>query len=167
MADVDLLLIEEMPLHSIFRTRRRALGLTQSELAERVDTTQSVITAIENGHRTLSATMEEKLRDALRVHPAELVKRHRQRIVEQAHDLGFAAIKVFGSLSRGEATPEDSDVDFFVEFPPDTEHDAFAVLELRRRLENILSLPVDLVSVPKNPEHYGGIYRDHPAAVAL
>lgn len=160
------LLIEEMPARSILRARRRALGLTQAQVAERVGTTQSVIAAVESGRRALSPAMEVNLGEALRAHPAELLKRHRDRIVDEAKTLGFESVKVFGSVAQGSAT-EKSDVDFFVEFPADADHDAFAVLALRRRLENILSVPVDIMSIPKNPERYGGIYKERHQAVAL
>lgn len=163
--DEDLL-IEEMPARSIYRARRRALGLTQAQLAARVGTTQSVIAAIETGRRALSSAMEATLREALRAHPAALVKRHRDRIVGEAKKLGFESIKVFGSVAQGNAT-EDSDLDFFVKFPADADHDAFAVLALRRRLENILSVAVDIMSIPKNPENYGGIYKERHKAVDL
>lgn len=159
-------LIDEMPVRSIFRARRRALGLTQTQLADRVGTTQSVIAAIETGRRTLSSTMKKNLKEALRAHPAELLHRHRDRILAEAQSLGFKSIKVFGSVAQGNAT-EDSDLDFFVEFPADADHDPFAVLELRRRLENILSVAVDVISIPKNPENYGGVYTGRHKAVAL
>ncbi|WP_120002894.1 helix-turn-helix domain-containing protein [Nesterenkonia muleiensis] len=166
MGAEDNLLIEEVPRHRFFRARRVALGLTQAQLAERTGTTQSVIAAIESGRRRLSPVAEKKLSEALRANPAELLARHRRRILCEAEELGFEAIKVFGSVAQGRATDE-SDIDFFVEFPADADHDAFAVIELRRRLESILSVPVDLMSVPKNPEDYGGIYRKRDEAIAV
>lgn len=159
-------LIEEMPRHGFFRARRIALGLTQIQVAERIGTTQSVIAAIESGRRSLGAASEAKLSEALTANPANLLDRHRQSIVELSAELGFASIKVFGSVAQGNATDE-SDIDFFVEFPPGASHDAFAVMELRRRLENILSVPVDLISVPKNPEAYGGVYLKRDEAIAV
>lgn len=162
----DDLLIEEMPVHSVFRVRRRALGLTQAQLAEEVGTAQSVIAAVETGREPLSSSMEGTMREALRAHPADLLQRHRQRIIDEARTFGFESVQLFGSLARGEAT-EGSDVDLLVAFPAEAEHDAFAVLGLRRRLENILSLPVDLHSVPRNPEYYGGLCRELSAAVEL
>lgn len=160
------LLIEEMPARSILRARRRALGFTQAQLAARVGTTQSVVAAIETGRRALSPAMETIFGEALRAHPAELLKRHRDRIIGEAKELGFESIKVFGSVAQGNATA-DSDLDFFVTFPADADHDAFAVLELRRRLENILSVSVDILSIPKNPENYAGIYQERHKAVDL
>lgn len=153
-------------MRSIFRARRRALGLTQAQLAQRVGTTQSVIAALETGRRTLSRTMEASVAEALRAHPAELLERHRDRIRGEAQRLGFESIRLFGSVAQGHASA-DSDLDFFVEFPAGADHDVFAVLELRRRLENILSVPVDIISIPKNPENYGGIYHQRHKAVSL
>ncbi len=47
---------------------------------------------------------------------AEL-RRYREQIFEIAHRRGITAIRVFGSVARGEARPS-SDVDFLVEVEP-------------------------------------------------
>lgn len=141
MEDDDLR-ISEMEPHQFFRVRRIALGMSQKELAAKVGTTQSAISAIESGRRPMSASMQEKLRDALRTHPAEMLARHRDRVIEEAAKEGFCHLRVFGSVARGEAT-DTSDVDLFVEELPGTQG-AFRYFRLERRLQNILSVTVDV-----------------------
>lgn len=97
MSDLPL---SEMSPTQYLRVRRVALGLSQKELAERVGTTQSVIAALENGRRTLTPSMEAKLRHALRENPAELLRRHRDRVLEAAAEFGFTNVRVFGSVAR-------------------------------------------------------------------
>jgi predicted nucleotidyltransferase len=50
---------------------------------------------------------------------------------------------VFGSVARGEDT-ETSDIDFLVEFEPDSS--LFDVLHLQEALQDLLGRPVDVVS---------------------
>ena len=137
------LLISEMEPFEFLRARRRALGLTQQQLAESIGTTQTVVAAVERGRRRLTSPMEERLRGALQADPAELLKRHRDDIKRESAKHGFANVRVFGSLVRGLAG-EDSDVDLFIEYADPQHRDAFAVFRLHRRLENLLSVPVDV-----------------------
>lgn len=46
-----------------------------------------------------------------------LLVEHRERVIAIAHEHRAASIHVFGSVARGEDTP-DSDIDFLVEFLP-------------------------------------------------
>lgn len=63
-----------------------------------------------------------------------------------AHQYGASHLRVFGSVVRGEETP-DSDVDFLVEFPRG--YDLFLQrLPLTQQLADLLKRRVDLV-----PEH--------------
>ena len=55
---------------------------------------------------------------------------------------GVASLSVFGSMARGEQTPE-SDVDILVEF--ERPIGLLRFVELRLRLEALLGRPVDLV----------------------
>jgi predicted nucleotidyltransferase len=56
--------------------------------------------------------------------------------------LGLRSVEIFGSVARGEATP-DSDVDLLVEF--DRPIGLFHFFRVQRRLEQILGCRVDLV----------------------
>jgi len=55
------------------RAWREHRGLSQNELADMVDTTQSQITHLENGERALSAKWLRKLAKALRTTPGHLL----------------------------------------------------------------------------------------------
>ena len=46
-----------------------------------------------------------------------LLVEHRERVLAIAHEHRAASVQVFGSVARGEDTP-DSDIDFLVEFLP-------------------------------------------------
>ncbi|MEW6352567.1 MAG: nucleotidyltransferase family protein [Thermodesulfobacteriota bacterium] len=73
----------------------------------------------------------------------ELVREKREEILRLAAKYGARNVRVFGSVARGEATPE-SDVDLLVNFEPGTtliDHSA-----LMRELTNLLGLDVQVVS---------------------
>jgi transcriptional regulator with XRE-family HTH domain len=70
------------------RKRRRELGLTQTELAERVGTSQAVIQKIENG-KSLRPRILEQIASALDVKPAWLMFG-----VEEAGELTDEAIEL-------------------------------------------------------------------------
>lgn len=129
------------------RVRRRALGLSQNELAERVGTSRSVIAAFENEQRTLTSTMESKVRSALEEDPSVLLRRHRQDVLAASANLGFTNVRVFGSVARGDAQA-DSDIDLFVDYADPESGDVFDLFRLADRLENILAVPVDVKLVP-------------------
>jgi transcriptional regulator with XRE-family HTH domain len=54
------------------KSRRKALGLTQEKLAEKVDTAPTYIAMIESGRRTPSFKMIERIAEVLRVDAPEL-----------------------------------------------------------------------------------------------
>lgn len=57
---------------SAVRARRRGLGFSQEELAERADLHRTYITEVENGLRNISIDNISKLADALEVSVSEL-----------------------------------------------------------------------------------------------
>jgi transcriptional regulator with XRE-family HTH domain len=59
-------------LASNIKACRKALGLTQERLAEKVDTATTYIAMIESGRRTPSFKMIERIAEALRVDAPEL-----------------------------------------------------------------------------------------------
>ena len=64
--------LEPDSLGGRLRQKRRELGMTQEQLAERADTTQAVIQKIENG-KSLRPRKTDKLADALGVKAAWLM----------------------------------------------------------------------------------------------
>lgn len=70
----------------------------------------------------------------------KILRGHRE---EMSRDYGVAAIGIFGSYVRGEATAE-SDIDILVEF--DKPIGFFRFLELEEKLSGWLGAPVDLVT---------------------
>ena len=73
----------------------------------------------------------------------ETLRQHREAILAVARRRGVRAVRVFGSVSRGEATP-DSDVDFLVEVEPGR-----SLIDLGgfvADVEDLLGCHVDVVS---------------------
>ena len=73
----------------------------------------------------------------------ELLKEKRQDILRVAERHGAYNVRVFGSVARGEASPE-SDVDFLVEVGP--VHSSWFPAGLMADLENLLGRKVDVVT---------------------
>ena len=73
----------------------------------------------------------------------ELLKEKRQDILQVAERHGAYNVRVFGSVVRGEASP-DSDVDFLVDLEPDKS--LFDVGGLLMDLQTLLGREVDVVT---------------------
>ena len=73
---------------------------------------------------------------------AELIGAKREQVVRLAQQHGVYNVRVFGSVARGEATP-DSDIDFLVD---GLENAAWGGGRLLMELQTLLGRPVDLVS---------------------
>lgn len=161
----DLPLVE-MSGPRFLRTRRLALGLSQKQVADRVGTTQSVIAAIETKRRTLTPDMEAKMRKAMVARPGELLQRHQERVKKEVVDFGFANARVFGSVARGEDIP-DSDIDIFVDLTDESAAGVGELFALTDRLENILSVRVDLKTVPTDTTRRTQLQKALEEAVAV
>jgi transcriptional regulator with XRE-family HTH domain len=85
---------EDSNLGSRLRKRRRELGWTQTELAERVGTSQAVVQKIENG-KSLRPRILEQLARAMDVKPAWLMFG-----VEEAGELNDEAIELARAWAR-------------------------------------------------------------------
>lgn len=81
------------------------------------------------------------------VKPRDLLDAGRDILRQVAEDRGFRRLSVFGSVARGEDTP-DSDLDFVVEPPPKAS--LVDLAELQETFSRILGRQVDLVT-------YGGL----------
>jgi uncharacterized protein len=140
---------------------RRAAGLTQAELAHRAGTSQAMVARYETGAasptvRTLGRLMRAAGRELkLSGLPASrggspgpvaaLLREHRAEIRAAAEAVGARNVRVFGSVARGEETPE-SDVDLLVDFPA-AELGLFPLLRLAGEIEELVGRPVDVAAV--------------------
>ena len=73
----------------------------------------------------------------------ELVRQHREEILENARRHGARRVRIFGSTIRGEAGPE-SDVDILVDLEPG--RSLFDLGRLSLDLEDLLGRRVDVVT---------------------
>jgi hypothetical protein len=71
----------------------------------------------------------------------EILKANREEILTIATKYGAYNVRVFGSVARGEATP-DSDVDFLVELEP--QRTLLDQIALMQSLEELLGRKVDV-----------------------
>ncbi len=73
-----------------------------------------------------------------------IVEAKRDQIVDLVRRHCGRAVELFGSVARGDDTP-DSDIDFLVEF--DKGSSLFDLMDLQEALQELLGVPVDVVSV--------------------
>lgn len=144
----------------IARVRREA-RLTQTELARRAGTSQAMVARYENGAasptvRTLARLLraaghELKLsgpaaaRPGRHVPAVSVLREHEAEILAAAEAVGATNIRVFGSVARGEDTPE-SDIDLLVDFPAH-ERGLFPLLQFAGEVESLIGRPVDVAAV--------------------
>ncbi|MDT0156538.1 helix-turn-helix domain-containing protein [Microbacterium sp. ARD32] len=138
----------------LIRLARRESGLTQSALAQLTGIPQSVISAYEKGRREPSFGAVDQLISAAGLtveissrtgQEARMLSRVRSRAAElhaALEPLGARAIRVFGSVARGDDTST-SDVDLLVDLAPDV--GLFNLLRMQGQAESILGRDVDLV----------------------
>jgi uncharacterized protein len=140
---------------------RREAGLTQADLARRAGTSQAMVARYETGAasptvRTLARLLRAAGRELVLSGPpagpeespgpvAALLREHRAEIRAAAEAAGARNVRVFGSVARGEETPE-SDVDLLVDFPAG-ERGLFPLLRLAREIEELVGRPVDVAAV--------------------
>src|SRR5437879_6949786 len=144
---------------------RLAAGLTQSELATRIGTTQSAIARLEGGTVTPTVETLSRLADVVglrfeiapgrgltahelkeRAPTLQDLRARRHEILEIAARHGARNIRVFGSVARGDADAT-SDVDILVDLVADAHGFAyFGLLEdLRRAFTDLIGYEVDVV----------------------
>ncbi len=79
----------------------------------------------------------------------------KDRLADLCKRYGVARLEVFGSFTRGDATPE-SDLDILATFDPDV-HMGIEFVALQQALETLLARSVDLFtrsSVERSPNRY-------------
>jgi uncharacterized protein len=147
---------------ALLATVRREAGLTQAELARRAKTSQAMVARYETGAasptvrtlaRLLRAAGRELVlagaartdRQVMHGQIAALLREHREEILAAAAAVGASNVRVFGSVARGDETP-DSDVDLLVDYPAE-ERGLFPLLKLAGEVEAIVGRPVDVAAV--------------------
>ena len=146
---------------ALLATVRREAGLTQAELAHRAKTSQAMVARYETGAASPTVrTLARLLRGRARADPrqpatteqptirgpvAALLRERRKEILAAADAAGASDVRIFGSVARGEETPE-SDIDLLVDFPAQ-ERGLFPLLKLADEIEAIVGMPVDVAAV--------------------
>ena len=76
------------------------------------------------------------------------ILKHREEIEQLCRHFHVRRLEIFGSALRSDFHPETSDLDFLVEFSPETSaHYADDYFGLKESLEALFERPVDLVSI--------------------
>lgn len=125
------------------RAARLSARMTQDELAIRSGVRQPNISAYESGRRTPSKRMLERLLSAAVSLPSSVLAEHRAEVLRLAAANRARDVRVFGSIARGEDTP-DSDIDLLVSFEEGA--DVFDQAALLCDLMDLLGRHVDVVS---------------------
>ena len=158
---------------ALIRRARELAGLTQSTLAERAGTTQSVVSAYEAAARQPSLPMLRRLVEAtgLRLElglgrasdqatPSgslrDRVFAHRRDITEIARRHGASNVRLFGSVARGDDSVG-SDVDLMVDLAPGT--GLLTLARLEEDLERLLGVTVDVVPADSFKDRVGATAR--------
>jgi uncharacterized protein len=90
-----------------------------------------------------------------------VLRKHRAAIRAAAEAVGARNVRVFGSVARGDETP-DSDIDLLVDFPAG-EQGLFPLLMLAEEVERLVGRPVDVAAV----EVMAGPVRERALAEAV
>lgn len=125
------------------RVERRAVGLSQSQLARAAEVPQPNLSAYENGRRVPSPEVLERIKRALALRPSARVERHRESIRALVAEHHAVAPRIFGSVARGDDEPG-SDVDLLVDFTD--EASLLDEIGLRLALADLLQVGVDVVA---------------------
>jgi predicted nucleotidyltransferase/DNA-binding XRE family transcriptional regulator len=143
----------------VLRAARTDAGLSQAALAARSGVSQSVISVYEAGRRQPSLPMLTSLVEAagcdleVRVRPRSArtrlngslgrrLLRQRSQVLDAVAEHGVQLLGVFGSVARGEETPE-SDVDLLVMIPQGM--GLIGMGRVEKELSDLLAANVDLV----------------------
>jgi uncharacterized protein len=148
---------------ALLRVARTSAGLSQADLGRRAHIAQSVVSAYESGRREpalstlrrLVAATGHQLVMELEPDPdarpglpdtprGRRLRQRRKPLLAAAARFGASNLRVFGSVARGEDTP-DSDVDLLVDLAPGT--GLVAVGSLERELSQVLGSRVHLAPV--------------------
>lgn len=133
----------ELPTGDLVRVRRALLGLSQRGLAQASGIAQPLISAIESGRRPATPASAAALLAALPLRPSVALDRRRAEVAAAVRRHGGRDAAVFGSVAHGTDAPG-SDLDLMVAF--EDGRDIVDLLALQAELEELLTVPVDVVS---------------------
>jgi len=125
------------------RAERLAVGLSQSQLARAARVSQPNLSAYENGRRSPSPEVLDRIARALRGRPSLRVQQHRDAIRALVTEHHATTPRFFGSVARGD-DEAGSDVDLLVEFTD--EASLLDEVGLRLALRDLLQIDVDVVA---------------------
>ncbi len=125
------------------RAQRLAAGMSQLELARAARVPQPNLSAYENGRRTPSADVVERIARAMTGPPSSRLAQHRERIRSVVAEHRAASPRIFGSVARGDDEPG-SDLDLLVDFTD--EATLLDEVGLRLALRDLLQIEVDVVA---------------------
>jgi len=125
------------------RAERLAVGLSQSQLARAARVSQPNLSAYENGRRSPSLEVLDRIARALRGRPSLRVQQHRDAIRALVTEHHATTPRFFGSVARGD-DEAGSDVDLLVEFTD--EASLLDEVGLRLALRDLLQIDVDVVA---------------------
>ncbi len=76
-----------------------------------------------------------------------LIEQHQEAIRALCREYGVARLELFGSAATDQFDPDRSDIDFIVDYAPETDLGPWLkhYFEFKERLEALLGRPVDLV----------------------
>ncbi len=76
-----------------------------------------------------------------------LIEQHQEAIRALCREYGVARLELFGSAATDQFDPDRSDIDFIVDYAPETDLGPWLkhYFEFKERLEALLDRPVDLV----------------------
>jgi predicted nucleotidyltransferase/DNA-binding XRE family transcriptional regulator len=151
-----------MNVGELIRDARTRAELSQAALADRAKTSQPAIARYESGaaspslstlERILAASDSALVLSAPKRRPRprrassgsrlRLIRRLRGRLAEAAQRHGVRDLRVFGSVARGEETP-DSDVDFLVDLEPG--RTLLDLIGFQQEAEDTLGVGVDVAT---------------------
>lgn len=124
------------------RERRRAAGMSQAQLARAARVAQPNLSAYENGRRTPTEAVLQRITRALEIPLTDRVEFHRDAIRELVIKHNASEPRVFGSVARGEPA-RGSDLDLIVDFTD--EASLLDEVGLRLALRDLLDVEVDVV----------------------
>lgn len=124
------------------RERRRAAGMSQAQLARAARVAQPNLSAYENGRRSPTEAVLQRITRALEIPLVDRLNLHRDAIRELVIKHHATTPRVFGSVARGESA-RGSDLDLVVDFTD--EASLLDEVGLRLALRDLLDVEVDVV----------------------